>query len=91
MQSIPLIEAAWQLHKAGLSTDSVAIQIHKDRATVFRWFVKIRKLGIRAYLKRYAQAKKGRRQKRKTDPITKSRIYAIREEFRNCCGEKIRY
>lgn len=91
MQSIPLISHAWQLHKAGLSVDQIAPQIHKDRATVFRWFVKIRKLGIMEYLRKYERAKKGRRQKRQTDPITKARIYAIREEFRHCCGEKIQY
>lgn len=91
MHSIPLIEHAWQLHKAGLSVDSIAPQINKDRATVFRWFKGVRLKGIAKFLRDYQNAKKGRRQKRKTDPVTKARIYAIRKEFKDCCGEKIQY
>lgn len=47
--------------------------------------------GIRKFLKDYQTAKKGRRQRRKTDPVIKARIYAIRERYRHCCGEKIQY
>src|SRR5690606_1393167 len=32
---------------------------------------------------------KGRRSKRKVDGLLKARIYRIREENRNCCGQKI--
>src|SRR3972149_5472655 len=91
MQSIPLITHAWELHRAGAHPKDIAVQIDTHRATVYRWFHGIRQLGIRVFLHRYEQAKKGRRQKRKTDPIIKARIYAIREEFRHCCGEMIRY
>ncbi|MEK7651842.1 MAG: integrase core domain-containing protein [Patescibacteria group bacterium] len=91
MQSISLIELAWELHKAGQSADTIAPKVGKDRATVFRWFMGIRIKGIKKFLKDYQKAKKGRRQKRKTDPVIKARIYAIREKYRHCCGEKIRY
>lgn len=91
MQSISLIELAWELHKAGQSTDAISSKVGKHRATVFRWFAGIRMKGIRKFLSDYQRAKKGRRQKRKTDPIIKARIYAIRERYRHCCGEKIRY
>lgn len=91
MQSISLIELAWELHKAGQSVEQISAKVGKHRATVFRWFVGIRMKGIRKFLKDYQKAKKGRRQKRKTDPIIKARIYAIREKYRHCCGEKIRY
>ncbi len=91
MKSISLIEHAWELHKAGQSADAIASKVGKDRATVFRWFVGIRFKGIRKFLKDYEQAKKGRRQKRKTDPVIKQRIYVIREKYRHCCGEKIKY
>jgi transposase InsO family protein len=91
MESISLIEHAWHLHQAGSSADEIAVIIHKHRATVFRWFQGIRLYGIREYLRRYEKAKKGRRQKRKTDPLTKARIYEIRREFKDCCGEKIQY
>lgn len=91
MQSISLIEHAWELHRSGENPDDIAQKIGKHRATVFRWFRKIRQIGIREFLRRYERAKKGRRQKRKTDPITKARIYKIREQYHHCCGEKIKY
>jgi hypothetical protein len=91
MQSISLIELAWELHKAGRSADEISPKVGKNRATVFRWFVGIRIKGITKFLRDYKKAKKGRRQKRKTDPVIKARIYAIREKYRHCCGEKIRY
>lgn len=91
MQSIPLIEFAWELSKTGVGPDDIAIKVGKDRATIYRWIAGIKLKGIRKFLKDYQQAKKGRRQKRKTDPVTKARIYDIRERYHNCCGEKIAY
>ncbi|PIT95390.1 hypothetical protein COT98_00085 [Candidatus Falkowbacteria bacterium CG10_big_fil_rev_8_21_14_0_10_39_9] len=91
MRSISLIELAWELHKAGQSADDIAPKVGKDRTTVFRWFASIRLKGIKKFLKDYKLAKKGRRQKRKTDPVIKARIYAIRERYRHFCGEKIHY
>lgn len=91
MKSIPLIEFAWELHKTGQSVDIIAPRVRKDRATVFRWFASIKLKGIRKFLRDYETAKKGRRQKRKTDPVIKARIYVIREQYRHCCGEKIQY
>lgn len=91
MTNITLIEHAWELHKVGVSPDEIASKVGKDRATIFRWFAGIRLYGIRRYLEKYKKAKKGHRQKRKTDPITKDRIYGIREEFQQCCGEKIHF
>ena len=91
MRSISLIELAWELHKAGQSVGEISVKVSKHRATVFRWFSGIRIKGIKKFLKDYQRAKKGRRQRRKTDPVIKARIYAIRERYRHCCGEKIRY
>jgi transposase InsO family protein len=91
MRTIPLIELAWELKRAGMKPDAIAERVGKHRATVYRWLTGIRLYGIREYVRRYTAAKKGRRQKRKTDPVIKQRIYAIREEFHHCCGEKIRY
>lgn len=91
MKSISLIELSWELHKVGQPVDLIAPKVGKNRATVYRWFSGIRMKGIAKFLRDYKKAKKGRRQKRKTDPIIKARIYAIREKYRHCCGEKIRY
>lgn len=91
MKSISLIELAWELHKAGQSVDFIAPKVGKNRATVFRWFAGIMVKGITKFLRDYKKAKTGRRQRRKTDPVIKTKIYAIREKYRNCCGEKIQY
>jgi transposase InsO family protein len=91
MQSISLIEHAWELSRADLKPDDIAHRLDKHRATIYRWLDGIRAYGIREFLCRYERAKKGRRQKRKTDPVIKARIYAIRERYHHCCGEKIRY
>jgi transposase InsO family protein len=91
MHTISLIEQAWSLSKCGVKPDQIAREVGKDRATIYRWIKGIKRSGIRRYLHQYQNAKKGRRQKRKTDPLIKARIYVIREEFHHCCGEKIRY
>ncbi len=91
MQSISLIEQVWSLSKCGVKPDSIALEVGRDRATVYRWIRAIKRVGIHRFLKKYIQAKKGRRQKRKTDPLIKARIYTIREVYRHCCGEKIQY
>lgn len=91
MQSISLIELAWELYKSQVHPDDIALKTGKHRATIYRWIRKIKRLGIREFLRRYQNAKRGRRQKRKTNPILKDRIYSIREKYHQCCGEKIRY
>lgn len=91
LQTLSLIEHVWELSKCQLKPDKIAVKINKDRATVYHWLAGIRKCGIRRFLHKYKNAKKGRRQKRKTDPIIKARIYAIREKYHHCCGEKIKY
>jgi transposase InsO family protein len=91
LQTVPLIKLVWELYCCQVKPDDIATKINKDRATVYRWIAGIKRCGFRRYLHKYEHAKQGRRQKRKTDPIIKARIYAIREKYHHCCGEKIRY
>lgn len=91
MQSIPLVELAWELFKTGMKPKDIATKISRDRATVYRWLASIKLKGIKKFVHDYEQAKRGRRQKRKTDPVTKARIYDIRRRYHDCCGEKIAY
>lgn len=91
MHSISLIEHAWELRRTGMHPNTIADRIGKNRATIYRWCAGVQLYGLREYLRRYANAKKGRRQGRKTDPILKARIFAIRERYHHCCGEKIQY
>lgn len=91
MKNISIIELAWELYRSNVRPDEIASRLGKHRATIYRWLKAIKQSGIREFLRKYKQAKKGRRQRRKTDPVIKARIYAIREKYRNCCGEKIKY
>lgn len=91
MQNISIIELAWELSRSGVKPNEIASRLNKHRATVYRWLSMIHRLGIQEYLRRYKASKKGHRQKRKTDPIIKARVYAIREKYHGCCGEKIKY
>jgi transposase InsO family protein len=91
MQSISLIEHAWELYRSGACPKDIALKINKHRSTVYRWIKGIKLKGIRKFLGDYEKAKRERRQKRKTNSLIKIRIYAIRKKYRDCCGEKIRY
>ncbi len=91
MQTVTLIELAWELHKSQVGASEIARRLGKHRATIYRWLGGIKLYGLREFLRRYVRAKKGRRQPRKTDPVLKTRVYAIREKYHQCCGEKIQY
>lgn len=74
-----------------VSPEEIPKQLGVHRSTVYRWIKKIGMKGINKFVKDYSAAKKGRKQPRKTDPLTKIRIFKIRQEYHNCCGEKIKY
>lgn len=89
--SITKIKICWSLYLNGVSAEEIPKQLGIHRATVYRWLKGIKLKGINQFIRDYKQAKKGRRQPRKTHPIIKARIYQIRKEKHNCCGEKIKY
>lgn len=89
--SITKIEICTSLLVNGISPEDIPDQLDIHRSTVYRWKKKLDQIGINEFKRRYRVAKKGRRQPRKTNPITKCRIYQIRTEYKNCCGEKIQY
>lgn len=90
MHSIPIVQHAWELYQAGQTPDHIAQTVHRHRATIYRWLAGIQLKGIQKFLKDYHYAKKGHRH-RKTDPVVKARIYKIRKDYHDCCGEKIQY
>lgn len=89
--SVTRIRICWSLYQNGISPEAIPTQVGKNRATIYRWIKGIQLKGINKFIRDYQQAKKGRRQPRKTDVLTKLHIYTIREERRKCCGEKIQY
>lgn len=84
------MQVCWHLVRSGVSPEAIPEKIGVHRATVYRWLTGMRRAGITEFIRRYRRAKKGHRH-RKTDPVLKAHIYAIREAKRRCCGEKIRY
>jgi transposase InsO family protein len=75
----------------GISPENIPKQIGIHRATVYRWIKGIKLYGINEFIKRYRIAKKGRRKRNKTNPIIKIHVFNIRNEYKNCCGQKIQY
>jgi len=83
---------AYELLEQGISKASIAERLNVSRRTVIRWAQAIEQYGsLEAYLEYYQQAKQGSRRKRKRDALLKRRIWALREKYHHCCGQKIQY
>lgn len=83
---------AHELLEQGISQTCVAERLGIARRTVIRWAQAIEASGnLEAFLERYQQAKSGPRKKRKRNALLKQRIWALREKYRQCCGQKLQY
>lgn len=85
------IHVCWTLYTNKISPEQIPKEIGVHRATVYRWIKGIQQYGLALFVERYLHAKQGKRRRKETSPITKERIYAIREQYHQCCGEKIQY
>ncbi len=90
MNKITKIYVCWNLYQAGISAEEIPRRIGVHRATVYRWIRRMKISGIQAYLREYKAAKRVRHRS-KTDGYVKALVYKVREEKRDCCGEKIQY
>lgn len=81
----------WELFEQGVPKAHIAKQVGVHRETVGEWIKGIaqHEYGLLGFLEDYEKAKKGERKKRKVDGLLKARIYRLREENRQCCGQKI--
>lgn len=83
---------AWELLEQGIPKNHIAKHLAVSRRTVIRWSQGIEKHGgLEKFLEHYQEAKKGPRKKRVIDAILKRRIWALREKYHQCCGQKIQY
>jgi len=83
---------AHELLEQGISQVRAAERLAISRRTVIRWQQAIREHGsLAAFLAYYQKAKSGPRQQRKRDQVLKQRIWALREKYRHCCGQKLQY
>lgn len=90
-ERITKIRICNSLYKQGVSPELIPLEIGVHRATVYRWLRGIRREGINTFIRQYKQSKKGRRRPRKIDVFTKIKVFEVRKEYKNCCGEKIQY
>jgi hypothetical protein len=81
----------WELYEQGVPKTHIAQQVGVHRETVSEWIKGIlqHEDGLLGFLEEYDKAKKGPRKKRKVDGLLKTRVYRLREENRQCCGQKI--
>ena len=84
------ITLAWELYEQEVPKSHIASRLNINRETAHLWIKGIQEFGLVEFLDKYACARKGERAKRKTDGLLKSRIYKLRDENRNCCGQKIK-
>jgi transposase InsO family protein len=92
MRQMTKIILAYELLEQGISKANIAERLNVSRRTVIRWAQAIEQHGsLEAYLDYYQQAKQGPRRKRKRDALLKRRIWALREKYHHCCGQKIQY
>lgn len=93
MQQATKIILAWELFEQGIGKGHIAEQLGVNRETVRLWLrgIKNHQDELLGFLEQYRTAKKGERAKRKVNGLLKARIYRIREENRDCCGQKIQH
>ena len=91
MQQLTKIILAHELFNCGLPMTHIASELGVNRDTIRLWLKGISKCGLDGFLEKYQRAKKGKRKRRKVTDGIRNLIYQIREEERDCCGQKIRY
>src|SRR3989344_6446397 len=84
------ITIAWELFEQEVPKTHIAEKLAVNRDTIHLWLKGIQQIGLLEFLEQYVHAKKGERKKRKTDGLLKARIYHLREDNRECCGQKIK-
>ena len=88
MRTLTQYEVAWNMYRAGSTIEQVTTVVERHRATIYRWFARIKRIGIREFLRRKLVCKV-RRPKARIPEHVIQKIIDIRNEF-GWCGQKIR-
>lgn len=88
MRTLTQYEVAWNMYRAGSPMEQITTVLTKDRATVYRWLARIKRLGIREFLRR-KEVCKVRRPAAQTPEYVIQKIVDIRNDY-GWCGQKIR-
>lgn len=91
VQQITKISLAWELFRQGVPKSHIANNLGISRETAHIWIASIsaHPNGLIGFLEAYKHAKSGPRAKRKIDGLIKVKVWALREQNRGCCGQKI--
>jgi transposase len=87
MRTLTHYEVAWNMYRAGSRMEQITTVLTKDRATIYRWLKRIKRLGIREFMRRKAVCKV-RRPRAQTPEYVIQKIVDIRNEF-GWCGQKM--
>lgn len=79
-----------ELFESGVPKAHIAEKLLLSRETVHIWIKGVEELGLNGFIDSYLNCKKGERTKRKIDAQIKNWIWDLREEERDCCGQKIK-
>jgi len=92
MNQLTKIALVWGLFGEQVPKTHIAQKLEIHRETVGLWIKEIEKnpSGLTGFIDNYLSAKKGERSKRKLDGLLKNQIWRIRDENRDCCGQKVR-
>jgi len=88
MRTLTQYEVAWNMEQAGSSMEQITQVVSKHRATIYRWFARIKRIGIMEFIRRKLVCKV-RRPKARIPEYVIQKIVDIRNEF-GWCGQKIR-
>ncbi len=93
MKQTAKIVLAWELFEQNIPKGHIAEKLGLHRETVREWIrgIENNPKGLLGFVEHYENAKKGEREKRKVDGLLKARVYRLREENNDCCGQKIQY
>lgn len=91
MNQIIKMALAWELFGEGVPKSHIAQRLFVHRETIGEWIkgIETNPLGLTGFLDNYLSSKKGERTKRKIDGLLIERVCRLREENRDCCGQKI--
>jgi len=87
MRTLTQYEVAWNMNQAGSTIEQITVVVSKHRATIYRWLAKIKRIGIREFLRRKLVCK-ARRPKARTPEYVIQTIVDIRNQW-GWCGQKI--
>ncbi len=88
MRTLTQYEVAWKMYQANLTIEQITEVLKKHRATIYRWLERIKKIGIREFVRHKATAKH-RRPKSRTPEYIIQTIVDIRNQY-GWCGQKIK-